>query len=122
MAQRAMSLPHQRARGKLVWVWLVSGSMQPQGTRVIPTVFDFNGTSGRSMGSIDSPTYTQKDCVESDRSALKLIAQFTVCCYTVVLNVQIMKSPGWSSTSAISSISYAASYFFIMSHAAEYPM
>eukprot|EP00983_Pelagomonas_calceolata_P061848 1147003-Pelagomonas_calceolata.AAC.1 len=30
------------------------------------------------MGSIDSPTHTQKDCVESDLSALKLFAQFTV--------------------------------------------
>eukprot|EP00983_Pelagomonas_calceolata_P060581 1146446-Pelagomonas_calceolata.AAC.2 len=32
------------------------------------------------MGNIDigSPTYTQKDCVESDLSALKLCAQLTV--------------------------------------------
>eukprot|EP00983_Pelagomonas_calceolata_P009000 292693-Pelagomonas_calceolata.AAC.1 len=29
------------------------------------------------MDSIDSPTHTQKDCVESDLSALKF-AQFTV--------------------------------------------
>eukprot|EP00983_Pelagomonas_calceolata_P032946 1032281-Pelagomonas_calceolata.AAC.1 len=30
------------------------------------------------MGSIDSPTHTQKVCVESDLSAMKLFAQFTV--------------------------------------------
>eukprot|EP00983_Pelagomonas_calceolata_P077565 1153923-Pelagomonas_calceolata.AAC.2 len=30
------------------------------------------------MGSIDSPTHTKKDCVESDLNALKLIAQSTV--------------------------------------------
>eukprot|EP00983_Pelagomonas_calceolata_P134128 1162028-Pelagomonas_calceolata.AAC.6 len=33
LAQRAVGLPHQRARGKLVWVRLISGSMRPQGTR-----------------------------------------------------------------------------------------
>jgi len=41
LAQRAVSLPHQRVRGKLVWVWWVSGSMRPQGTRM--SVFVFNG-------------------------------------------------------------------------------
>eukprot|EP00983_Pelagomonas_calceolata_P002217 75087-Pelagomonas_calceolata.AAC.1 len=87
-------------RGKLVWVWWVSGSIWPQGTRVMG-IFDFNGTSGRGkslrilhrvdmelscklgsplrgMGSVDSPTHTQKDCVEGDLSTLKLFAQFTV--------------------------------------------
>eukprot|EP00983_Pelagomonas_calceolata_P123521 1161015-Pelagomonas_calceolata.AAC.7 len=42
-----MSLPHQKVRGKLMWVWWVSGSTQPQGSRIIMSVFDFNGTSGR---------------------------------------------------------------------------
>eukprot|EP00983_Pelagomonas_calceolata_P036452 1133739-Pelagomonas_calceolata.AAC.1 len=42
-----MSLPHQRIRGKLVWVWRVPGSMRPKGTRVILSIFYFNGTSGR---------------------------------------------------------------------------
>eukprot|EP00983_Pelagomonas_calceolata_P048364 1141022-Pelagomonas_calceolata.AAC.8 len=28
------------------------------------------------MGSVDGPTHTQRDCVESDLSALKLSAQF----------------------------------------------
>eukprot|EP00983_Pelagomonas_calceolata_P123658 1161030-Pelagomonas_calceolata.AAC.7 len=32
----------------------------------------------QGMGSVDSPTHTQKDCVESGLSALKLFAQFTV--------------------------------------------
>eukprot|EP00983_Pelagomonas_calceolata_P015679 497664-Pelagomonas_calceolata.AAC.1 len=73
-----MSLPHQRVRGKLVWVWWVCGSTQSPCTRVMMSIFDFNGTSGRGMGSIDSPTHTQKDGVESHLSALKLFAQFTV--------------------------------------------
>eukprot|EP00983_Pelagomonas_calceolata_P061712 1146939-Pelagomonas_calceolata.AAC.13 len=30
-----MSLPQQRIRGKLVWVWWVPGSMRPQGTRPV---------------------------------------------------------------------------------------
>eukprot|EP00983_Pelagomonas_calceolata_P060520 1146416-Pelagomonas_calceolata.AAC.1 len=47
LAQRAVSLPHQRVRGKLVMVWWVPGSLRPQGTRVMLSVFDFNGTSGR---------------------------------------------------------------------------
>eukprot|EP00983_Pelagomonas_calceolata_P053890 1143479-Pelagomonas_calceolata.AAC.1 len=59
-----MSLPHLRVRGKLVWVWWVFGSMCPQGTR--------------GMGSVDRPTHTQKDCVESDLSTSKLFAQFTL--------------------------------------------
>eukprot|EP00983_Pelagomonas_calceolata_P088383 1157198-Pelagomonas_calceolata.AAC.1 len=29
------SLPHQRIRGKLMWVSRVSGSMQPQGTGML---------------------------------------------------------------------------------------
>eukprot|EP00983_Pelagomonas_calceolata_P115406 1160193-Pelagomonas_calceolata.AAC.10 len=45
LAQRAVSLPHPRVRGKLVWVWWVSESMQPQGTRALLSIFDFNGTS-----------------------------------------------------------------------------
>eukprot|EP00983_Pelagomonas_calceolata_P025425 798560-Pelagomonas_calceolata.AAC.1 len=55
---------------------------------------------GLGMGSMNSPTHTQKDCVESDHSTLKLFAQF-------------MKLPGWSC---------AALNFFISSHTAEYPM
>eukprot|EP00983_Pelagomonas_calceolata_P040804 1137787-Pelagomonas_calceolata.AAC.2 len=47
LAQRAVSLPHQRIRGKLVWVRWVFESMWPQGIRVTLSVFDFNGTSGR---------------------------------------------------------------------------
>eukprot|EP00967_Tisochrysis_lutea_P046257 scaffold56190_cov18-Tisochrysis_lutea.AAC.1 len=35
LAQRAASLPHQRVRGKIVWIWWVSGSMQSQRTRVM---------------------------------------------------------------------------------------
>eukprot|EP00983_Pelagomonas_calceolata_P073041 1151981-Pelagomonas_calceolata.AAC.8 len=63
-----------------------------------------NGTSGRGMGSIDSPTHTQKDCVEGDLSALNLKLP--------VLDVQFMELPGWSC---------ASSYFFITSRTAEYP-
>eukprot|EP00983_Pelagomonas_calceolata_P000469 15862-Pelagomonas_calceolata.AAC.1 len=48
--RRTASLPHQRVRGKLVWVRLVSRSMRPQGTRVMLSAFDFNGTSGRGYG------------------------------------------------------------------------
>eukprot|EP00983_Pelagomonas_calceolata_P017160 537817-Pelagomonas_calceolata.AAC.3 len=44
-----MSLPHQSVRGKLVWVWWVSGGMQSQCTRVMMSTFDFNGTSGRGQ-------------------------------------------------------------------------
>eukprot|EP00983_Pelagomonas_calceolata_P084053 1156285-Pelagomonas_calceolata.AAC.3 len=76
-----MSLPHQVVRGKLLWVWWVSGSMRPQGTRDVLSVFDFNGTS----------------------SYLDM----------AVLDVRNMKLPGWSC---------AASYFFIKSQTAEYPM
>eukprot|EP00983_Pelagomonas_calceolata_P045281 1139654-Pelagomonas_calceolata.AAC.2 len=54
--------------------------MQPQGTGVVLSIFDFNGTSGR----VDM----------------------------AVLDVQIMKLPGWSCD---------ASYFFITSHTAEHP-
>eukprot|EP00983_Pelagomonas_calceolata_P036450 1133732-Pelagomonas_calceolata.AAC.1 len=32
----------------------------------------------QGMGSMDSPTHTQKDCAESDISTLKLFAQLTV--------------------------------------------
>eukprot|EP00983_Pelagomonas_calceolata_P118261 1160490-Pelagomonas_calceolata.AAC.6 len=32
----------------------------------------------KGMGSIDNPTHTQEDCVESDLSTLKLFAQFAV--------------------------------------------
>eukprot|EP00983_Pelagomonas_calceolata_P046060 1139988-Pelagomonas_calceolata.AAC.1 len=34
------SLPHQRIRGRLVWVRWGSGSTRPQGTRVLLSVFD----------------------------------------------------------------------------------
>eukprot|EP00983_Pelagomonas_calceolata_P049560 1141565-Pelagomonas_calceolata.AAC.1 len=47
MAQRAVNLPHQMERWKLVWVWWVSGSMQPQCTGVMLSVPYFNSTSGR---------------------------------------------------------------------------
>eukprot|EP00983_Pelagomonas_calceolata_P060461 1146370-Pelagomonas_calceolata.AAC.1 len=47
LVQRAVSLPHQRVRGKHVWVWWVSGSMQSQCTKVMVSTFDFNGMSGR---------------------------------------------------------------------------
>eukprot|EP00983_Pelagomonas_calceolata_P061205 1146726-Pelagomonas_calceolata.AAC.2 len=56
------------------------------------------------MGSIDSQTHTQEDCVEGDLGTLKLFAQYTallLCLAGFVL---------------------AASYFFITSHTAEYPM
>eukprot|EP00983_Pelagomonas_calceolata_P100966 1158637-Pelagomonas_calceolata.AAC.6 len=39
LAQRAVSLPHQRVRGKTVWVWGVSDCTQPQGTRSILDIF-----------------------------------------------------------------------------------
>eukprot|EP00983_Pelagomonas_calceolata_P016579 523439-Pelagomonas_calceolata.AAC.1 len=97
LAQRVASLPRQRVRGKLVWVWWVSGSMQSQCTRVMLMIFDFNGTPGRDkflrilhivgtklscklgrplqgMGTIDSPTHTPKDFVESDLSTLNHLA------------------------------------------------
>eukprot|EP00983_Pelagomonas_calceolata_P130060 1161657-Pelagomonas_calceolata.AAC.8 len=32
------------------------------------------------MESVDSPTHTQEDCVESGLGTLKLLAQFTCCC------------------------------------------
>eukprot|EP00983_Pelagomonas_calceolata_P042128 1138360-Pelagomonas_calceolata.AAC.1 len=43
----AVTLPHQRIRGKLAWVWWVSGSMRPQGIKVMSSVCACNGTSGR---------------------------------------------------------------------------
>eukprot|EP00983_Pelagomonas_calceolata_P051618 1142487-Pelagomonas_calceolata.AAC.2 len=54
-----MGLPHQRVRGKLVWVRRVSGSMRPQGTRIMLGVFDLDGTS----------TY----CAQLPRGATKLM-------------------------------------------------
>eukprot|EP00983_Pelagomonas_calceolata_P086015 1156673-Pelagomonas_calceolata.AAC.4 len=39
LAQTAVSLPHPRVRGKLVWVWWDSRSMRPQGTRIIVSTF-----------------------------------------------------------------------------------
>eukprot|EP00983_Pelagomonas_calceolata_P029879 935425-Pelagomonas_calceolata.AAC.1 len=51
-------------------------------------------------GSTHSPTHTQKDCVESDLSALKL--RISLCCcgeaphWAPGLDVQFMKLPGWS--------------------------
>eukprot|EP00983_Pelagomonas_calceolata_P067053 1149327-Pelagomonas_calceolata.AAC.2 len=53
----------------------------------------------QGMGSIDSPTHTQEDCVESNLNTLKLFVQFAL--------------PGWNC---------AASYFFNTSHAVEYPI
>eukprot|EP00983_Pelagomonas_calceolata_P047501 1140684-Pelagomonas_calceolata.AAC.1 len=73
-----MSLPHQRVRGKLVWVWWVSGIMQPHCTRVMSSISDLNGTPGRGYGSTDSPTHTQEYFWESDLGTLKLFAQFTM--------------------------------------------
>eukprot|EP00983_Pelagomonas_calceolata_P058912 1145687-Pelagomonas_calceolata.AAC.2 len=35
LVQRTVSLPHQRIRGKLVWVWWVRGSMRPKGFGVL---------------------------------------------------------------------------------------
>eukprot|EP00983_Pelagomonas_calceolata_P009296 300228-Pelagomonas_calceolata.AAC.1 len=49
MPQRTVNLPHQRIRGKLVWIRWVSGGMRPQGTRVMLSVFYFNGTPGRGQ-------------------------------------------------------------------------
>eukprot|EP00983_Pelagomonas_calceolata_P088133 1157119-Pelagomonas_calceolata.AAC.13 len=45
--KRVMVRHNKRIRGKLVWVWWVSGSMQPKGTRVTLGVFDFDGTPSR---------------------------------------------------------------------------
>eukprot|EP00983_Pelagomonas_calceolata_P003717 121716-Pelagomonas_calceolata.AAC.1 len=63
LAQRAVSLPQWTVRGKLVWVWWASGSMQPQGTRIILTqsrrvCFVFNAASG-------SGQYSQVQCFPS---------------------------------------------------------
>eukprot|EP00983_Pelagomonas_calceolata_P125071 1161179-Pelagomonas_calceolata.AAC.4 len=49
LAQRVVSLPHQRVKGKLVWVWWVSGSMQFQCTRVMMSIVDVNGTYGKGQ-------------------------------------------------------------------------
>eukprot|EP00983_Pelagomonas_calceolata_P035764 1119379-Pelagomonas_calceolata.AAC.1 len=78
--------------------------MQPQGPRVALSIFDSNGTSGRgnlplklevfahigqwawsfcaSLGidSVDSPTHTQKDCVESDLITLSCLHSCLCCC------------------------------------------
>eukprot|EP00983_Pelagomonas_calceolata_P006150 204279-Pelagomonas_calceolata.AAC.1 len=56
-AQKAVSLPHLRVRGKLVWLWWVSGSMRPQGTRFMLSIFDFNGTSGRGSRKAQVTSY-----------------------------------------------------------------
>eukprot|EP00983_Pelagomonas_calceolata_P049110 1141358-Pelagomonas_calceolata.AAC.1 len=63
--------------------------MQSQCTRVMISISAFNGMSGRGMGSIDSPTHTQKDCVESDLSALKLLAQFCLAGLVLLLHHDI---------------------------------
>eukprot|EP00983_Pelagomonas_calceolata_P111729 1159813-Pelagomonas_calceolata.AAC.17 len=60
--------------------------MQPQGTRVMLSIFDFNGTSGRVV------------CVVAVRLLAGHQASQLLC---------------WSC---------AASYYFITSHTAEYPM
>eukprot|EP00983_Pelagomonas_calceolata_P077225 1153771-Pelagomonas_calceolata.AAC.1 len=41
-----MSLPHQRVKGRLKWIWWVPGSTQPQSTILISSDYVFNGTSG----------------------------------------------------------------------------
>eukprot|EP00983_Pelagomonas_calceolata_P125739 1161232-Pelagomonas_calceolata.AAC.10 len=52
LTQRAVSLSHKRVRGLVVWVWWVSGSTQPQGTKIIMSVIVFNGTSGCGLCTI----------------------------------------------------------------------
>eukprot|EP00983_Pelagomonas_calceolata_P072089 1151540-Pelagomonas_calceolata.AAC.1 len=100
--------------GKLVWFWWLSSSTQLPGARITTSVFVFNGMSGcgkfvriarnghgafvQGMGSINSLTHIQEDCVESVNIAF--------------WGVKFKKLPGWSC---------AASYF-ITSHTAEYPM
>eukprot|EP00983_Pelagomonas_calceolata_P117776 1160444-Pelagomonas_calceolata.AAC.9 len=61
LAQGAMSLPHLRARGKLVWVWWVPGSTRLQGTRVVMFFLFSMACLVEGMGSIDSPTHTQEE-------------------------------------------------------------
>eukprot|EP00983_Pelagomonas_calceolata_P024261 764324-Pelagomonas_calceolata.AAC.4 len=58
----------ERGKRKLTWVWWVSGSTQLQGTRAM------------GMGSVDSLTRTQEDCVESVFGTIKLFARSTVSC------------------------------------------
>eukprot|EP00983_Pelagomonas_calceolata_P013258 422911-Pelagomonas_calceolata.AAC.1 len=58
------------SRGKLVRVWWVSRNTQPQGTSFIMSVFFPMARLVEGMGSIDSPTHTQEDCVESDLCTL----------------------------------------------------
>eukprot|EP00983_Pelagomonas_calceolata_P082736 1156008-Pelagomonas_calceolata.AAC.4 len=82
-----MSLPHRRVRVKLLWFCRASGSMRPQGTRVIVNIFYFHWHVWLrvwAMGNIDTPTHTQEDCVESDISAFQLFAKFTVVAYTQI--------------------------------------
>eukprot|EP00983_Pelagomonas_calceolata_P073123 1152016-Pelagomonas_calceolata.AAC.1 len=60
------------------------------------------------MGSIDSPTNTQEDCAKSDLGTLRLSYNSLCCCCEASSWL-----PGWSC---------AASYLFVTSHIAEYPI
>eukprot|EP00983_Pelagomonas_calceolata_P040261 1137533-Pelagomonas_calceolata.AAC.1 len=79
-------------------------SPSPEGKR--------EASEGLGMGSIDSPTHTQKDCVESDLSALSCLHSSLFCCSEASKWAPGLL-PGWSC---------AVSYFFMSSHTAEYPM
>eukprot|EP00983_Pelagomonas_calceolata_P016855 530665-Pelagomonas_calceolata.AAC.1 len=43
IGSKAACLPHQRTRGKLMWVWWVTGSTRLQGTIIETSVFIFIG-------------------------------------------------------------------------------
>eukprot|EP00983_Pelagomonas_calceolata_P078667 1154334-Pelagomonas_calceolata.AAC.3 len=101
MAQRVVKLPYQRVRGKLVWVWWVSGSTRPQGTRVMSSVFDFNGTFGRG-----------KFVRILHRVGMELSCKLGRLLRWIWRFWMFTKLPGWSC---------AASQFFITSHTAEHP-
>eukprot|EP00983_Pelagomonas_calceolata_P101067 1158650-Pelagomonas_calceolata.AAC.4 len=46
LAQRAVSLPHQKMRGELMWIGWVSGSTLLQDTSVMMRICIFYGTCG----------------------------------------------------------------------------
>eukprot|EP00983_Pelagomonas_calceolata_P046392 1140139-Pelagomonas_calceolata.AAC.1 len=71
-------------RGKLVWVWWVSKSMRPQGT-IVEVGMELSCKLGRPLrgiGSIESSTHTQEDCVERDISTFEVVC--TVVCVVAV--------------------------------------
>eukprot|EP00983_Pelagomonas_calceolata_P074241 1152471-Pelagomonas_calceolata.AAC.1 len=75
------------------------------------------------MGSADGTTHVQENCVESGLSTLKLFAQITITC--------CCKDSSWfpgllldcqPRTASPVEVWCAASFLFVTSHIAEYPM